>query len=420
MSTRLTTLPNGFRIASDQMDGLKSVAIGLYVLAGSSCERADQNGIAHFLEHMAFKGTKTRSALQISQEIENVGGSLNAYTSREKTAYVARVLTEDVPIAVDLLADITQNSAFAPEELELERNVILNEIRQHQDYPEDMVFEGLFRTVYPNQAFGRSVAGTTELVRSFNSGDLKGFTSQHYRANRMILSAAGGVDHDRLVTLVEKAFGGLPKQDGIMLDRRVYRSGEYRVRKRIEQVQFLLAFEAPPILHRDAAAAQIYAVIMGGGASSRLFSEAREARGLCYSVSAQCLLTADTGMLVIHAATGAKGLERLTDCCVAELRKSTSSITKEEVQRARTQIKVGILMAHEMPTFRVERMCDSIALHGRIRSIDHTIARFEAVAVSDVEKCAASMIRKQEPALALYGRVGRKPSRSSLAHSLKG
>ncbi len=418
MSTRVTTLPNGFRVVSNHMAGLKSAALGLHVLAGSRHERADQNGIAHFLEHMAFKGTTTRTAQQISQEIENVGGALNAYTSREKTAFVARVLAQDVSLAVRLLADITINSEFASNELELERNVILNEIRQYQDYPEEMVFEGLFRTVFPEQPFGRSILGSAQLVQHYESRHLRDFTGEHYRPDRMILSAAGAVSHDELVALARSLFGELKPFRGERPEPCTYHSGEYRNTKSVEQAQFVLAFEAPPILHRDEPVARIYALTMGGGASSRLFAEARERRGLCYSISAQCIQNMDTGMFVVHAATGCNDLERLAECCASELRKSTTGLTDQEVERARTQIKVGILMAYETPMFRVERMSELLAVHGELRSIDESIARFESVTLAEVKSFAASMLGSQVPTLALYGPIGSAPDRESITSNL--
>ncbi|MCY3674045.1 MAG: pitrilysin family protein, partial [Rhodobacteraceae bacterium] len=285
--TRLTTLSNGFRVATDHMPGLRSSALSIYVLAGSRNEREDQNGIAHFLEHMAFKGTKSRTAIQIAQSIEDVGGFINAYTSMDRTAYFIRVLEEDVSFGIELLSDILLNSVYSPGEIEKERNVILNEIRQYKDYPEDVIFEGLQKTIYPHQPLGRPILGSSELVGTYQRNNLVEFVNQFYSPQNMILAAAGAVDHDAIVVIAEQYFGHLemlPTEDFVQCN---YQNGEYREEKDIEQVQFVLACESPPIDHDLEAATNIYTRVLGGGSSSRLFVEAREKRGLCYSISAQ-------------------------------------------------------------------------------------------------------------------------------------
>ncbi|HET7410286.1 MAG TPA: pitrilysin family protein, partial [Paracoccaceae bacterium] len=271
MTVRVDTLPNGFRIATERMPGLASAAIGVWVEAGSRHERADQNGIAHFLEHMAFKGTGRRSALRIAEEIEDVGGHLNAYTSRERTAYYARVLEADVPLALDIIADILRNSALDQREIEVERGVILQEIGQALDTPDDIIFDWLQETAFPDQPIGRAILGPTERIRAFARDDIAGFIGAHYRPDRMILSAAGAVDHDELVRMAERLFGDMPGGPVPVEERARYAGGERRVEKPLEQAHFALAFEAPGYRDDDYHAAQIAAVALGGGMSSRLF-----------------------------------------------------------------------------------------------------------------------------------------------------
>jgi len=198
-TSRLTTLPNGFRIVTEAMPGLQSASIGVWVMAGGRHERAEQNGIAHFLEHMAFKGTARRSALQIAEEIEDVGGYINAYTSREMTAYYARVLEDDVALALDVIGDIVLNPVFDPKEIEVERHVILQEIGQAMDTPDDIIFDWLQEASYPDQAFGRTILGPVEKVAKFSRDNLTGFVAERYSPDQMILSAAGAVDHDEIV-----------------------------------------------------------------------------------------------------------------------------------------------------------------------------------------------------------------------------
>ncbi len=210
MTVQQHTLSNGFRIVTEQMPGLKSASIGIWVTAGGRHERADQNGIAHFLEHMAFKGTERRSALQIAEAIEDVGGYINAYTSREMTAYYARVLENDVPLALDVIADILLNPVFEQSEIEVERGVILQEIGQAHDTPDDVIFDWLQEEAYPDQALGRTILGMSDRVKTFGKADLSDFIGEHYGPDQMILSAAGAVNPDELLALAEKLFGHLP------------------------------------------------------------------------------------------------------------------------------------------------------------------------------------------------------------------
>ena len=415
----VTKLGNGFTVATDTMSDLKSVAIALYVRAGSRHEREDQNGIAHFLEHMAFKGTQRRSASDISRTIENVGGYLNAYTSRDRTAYTVRVLSGDIELAIELLSDIILNSRFAPEDIEMERKVILNEIHQYRDYPEDVVFEELQRMVYPDQPFGRPIIGTEELVRGYGRSDLRGFVGEHYRADRMILAAAGGVTNECLADMAEKYFGHMECSGGVVPKPSRFMGGEFRKNKRIEQTQFVLAFEAPALRGEMEIPALAYAMIMGGGSSSRLFVEAREKRGLCYSISTQFMPSVDTGMLIIHASTRRDDVRELAECCIDEIRKTADSLDDEEVTRARTQVRVGILMAYESPINRVERLGGMIANFGKVETIDETNRRFEAVTRDSIEHYIQDTIDNRDLSLALYGPIRGAPTRGSLQKRLR-
>ncbi|MEL7127817.1 MAG: pitrilysin family protein, partial [Pseudomonadota bacterium] len=259
MSTQTHRLPNGFRIVTENMPGLASASIGIWVGAGARHEMPDQNGIAHFLEHMAFKGTERRSALQIAEAIEDVGGYINAYTSREVTAYYARVLAADVPLAMDVLSDILLNPVFEQSEIEVERGVILQEIGQALDTPDDVIFDWLQEQAYPEQPLGRTILGPSERVSAFQRDDLARFTAQHYGPEQMILSAAGAIDHDAIVRLAETLFGHLTPRPVAVADTALFRGGEVRHEKPLEQAHFALAFESPG--YRDDAiyTAQIYA-----------------------------------------------------------------------------------------------------------------------------------------------------------------
>ncbi len=419
MNAQLSTLPNGFRIATDHMPGLKSAAIAIYVLAGSRHEREDQNGIAHFLEHMAFKGTRTRTAIEISQSIEDVGGFLNAYTSQDKTAYFVRVLEEDIPFAVELLADILLHSTYSSEEMDKERNVILNEIRQYMDYPEDVVFEGLQRTIYPNQPLGRPILGSLERVANYRRDDILGFVGQYYHPSNLILASAGAVEHDQMVNMAEKHFGHLVSAECPDYSPGQYHGGEFRKAKDIEQVQFVVAFESPPIDHEFDAATKVFARLLAGGSSSRLFAEIREKRGLCYGISSQVMAQKDTGLFVIHAITGQDEVVELTHCCMDEIARSLKDITESEVKRAVAQIKSGILMSFENPMPRVERMCYLLSNFGHFIPIEETIDKYQSVTVQDATDAAIDMIESQTPSIGLYGPIENAPTLDVLASRLK-
>ena len=306
MSLQQTTLPNGFRIVTEHMEGLASSAIGVWVNAGARHETPQQNGIAHFLEHMAFKGTATRSSLQIAEAIEDVGGYINAYTSREVTAYYARVLENDVALGLDVIADILRNPVLDPSEVEVERGVILQEIGQALDTPDDVIFDWLQEQAYPDQPIGRTILGPSERVSAFSRDDLQRFIADHYGPEQMILSAAGAVDHDRIVKLAESLFGDMPAKTLYQIDSARFGGGEYRQVKQLEQAHFALGFESPGYRSDDIYIAQIYASALGGGMSSRLFQEIRENRGLCYTIFAQAGAYADTGMTTIYAGTSAE------------------------------------------------------------------------------------------------------------------
>ncbi len=408
MTLRLTTLPNGFRIVTEHMPGLKSASAGVWVMAGGRHEKSAQNGIAHFLEHMAFKGTKRRSSLQIAEEIEDVGGYINAYTSREMTAYYARVLEKDVGLALDVIGDIVLNPAFDKKEIEVERHVILQEIGQALDTPDDIIFDWLQEVSYPDQAFGRTILGPTERVSAFTRPDLKAFVAQHYGPGQMILSAAGGVNHDEIVAQATEIFGGMKAKPATTFQPAAFKGAERREVKDLEQVHFAMAFDAPGYRHPDVYTAQVYSMTMGGGMSSRLFQKVREERGLCYSIFAQSGAYEDTGQITIYAGTSADEIGELTQITMDELKRAADDMSEAEVARARVQIKAGMLMGLESPSSRAERIARLLAIYGRVPDVDEAVARIDAVTVADVRRYAGEMAGA-DTALALYGPVSKAP-----------
>ena len=410
MSVNITTLSNGFRIVTEHMPSLESASLGIWVTAGGRHERPEQNGIAHFLEHMAFKGTKTRTALQIAEEIEDVGGYINAYTSREVTAYYARILAADCGLALDVISDILLNPVFDAKEIETERHVILQEIGQSLDTPDDIIFDWLQEKAYADQAMGRTILGPAERVQAFGRDDLAGFVDQHYGPDRLILSAAGAVDHDALVKQAEALFGHLDPHGNDEWEPAHFTGGETRHDKTLEQAHFALAFESPG--YRDPAfyTAQIYTTALGGGMSSRLFQEIREKRGLCYTIFAQSGAYADTGMTTIYAGTSGEEVGQLAEITIDEMKRAAQDMSEAEVNRARTQMKAGLLMGLESPSSRAERQARMLQIWGKVPPLENTVAKIDAVTTDDVLAFGEDMISSAKSAMALYGPVADAPS----------
>ncbi len=416
-TTRIHRLANGFRIVTEHMPGLKSASVGLWVGAGGRHERAAENGIAHFLEHMAFKGTARRSALQIAEEIEDVGGYINAYTSREMTAYYARCLSADVPRALDVISDIVLNPAFHDGDIETERHVILQEIGQANDTPDDIIFDWLHEAAYPGQAFGRTILGPEDRVGGFTAPDFRAFVSHHYGPDRMILSAAGGVDHDAIVKQAEAIFGGLSPVGLRVADPARFLTGERREVKDLEQAHFALNLEAPG--YRDPAVytAQIWSMAVGGGMSSRLFQKIREERGLCYSIYAQSAAYDDTGHVTIYAGTSGEEIGELAQLTIEELRRAADDMSEAEVARAKAQITAGMMMGLESPSSRAERNARLLSIWDRVPDLDEAVARIEAVNVAGVRDWGAQVLSAQT-ALAVYGPVEAAPGVEAIREAL--
>ncbi len=414
MTVRQDQLKNGFRIVSEHMPGLQSAAIGIWVTAGGRHERIEQNGIAHFLEHMAFKGTERRSALQIAEAIEDVGGYINAYTSREVTAYYARVLKDDVALAMDVIGDIVLNPIFDPREIEVERGVILQEIGQAYDTPDDVIFDWLQEQSYHDQPLGRTILGPSERVSAFSREDLSGFVSEHYGPEQMILSAAGAVDHDALMKMAQEMFGHLQPRKGLIPEAARFTGGEARQQRDLEQAHFALAFESPG--YRDDAiyTAQIYSTALGGGMSSRLFQEVRETRGLCYTIFAQTGAYADTGTTTIYAGTSADQVGELATITIDEMKRAADDMNPGEVARARAQMKAGMLMGLESPSNRAERLARLVQIWGDVPPLEETIAKIDAVSTGDVRAFAERLAINAPAALALYGPVSGAPTLAEL------
>ena len=379
MSVELTTLPNGLRVVTDRMDTVETASVGVWVGVGARHETVEVNGVSHLLEHMAFKGTRRRSARAIAEEIEGVGGHLNAYTSRENTAYYARVLSGDVPLAVDILADILQHSAFEPDELERERTVIVQEIGQVEDTPDDLIFDRFQEVAYPGQPLGRPVLGSEDRVRNMSRAAIAGYMRDNYTAPVMVLAAAGKVDHRDLVEMGERLFGELPKRNGPAFDPARYQGGEQLENRPLEQAHLVLGFDGVSYDDPDYYALMVATNVLGGGMSSRLFQEIRERRGLVYSIYAYSGSYLDGGLFGVYAGTGEDNLEELVPAVCDEIVKLGDGASDAEIARTRAQIKSGILMGLESTSARVERLGQHTLTYGAPLPIEQVVAKIEAV-----------------------------------------
>jgi predicted Zn-dependent peptidase len=407
MNARVTTLPNGLRVVTEAMPSVETASIGVWVDVGARDEAPEINGVSHMLEHMAFKGTERRSAQEIAEEIEAVGGHLNAYTSREQTAYYVKVMKEDIPLAVDILADILQHSIFDPEELGREQQVILQEIAQAHDTPDDIIFDYFQEIAYPGQPMGRSILGPPEVVESFGREALAGYMAAHYAAARMVAVAAGKLDHDALVELVERAFDSLPAERPLARSPARYGGGEARKSRDLEQLHLILGFDGVSFDDPDFPAMQLFSTLLGGGMSSRLFQEIREKRGLAYSVFSFASSYTDGGTFGVYAGTAPEEVDELMPVMADEMMKTCAAITEPELARARAQLKSGLMMSLESTSARIERLGRHMLIFGRPLGIAEMVERIEAVTPARIVALARRTFTGAKPSLTALGPLGR-------------
>ena len=420
MGVEVSRLSNGLTVATETLPHIESVALGVWVKSGARNERDDEHGMAHLLEHMAFKGTGSRSAWKIASEIEDVGGEINAATSVETTSFYARVLKEDVPLAVDLLADILTDSVFDPDELEREQNVILQEIGAAHDTPDDIVFDRFTETAFRHQTLGRSILGTPETVKSFTSKQLHNFLQRQYGAERMVVVAAGAVKHDDFVRMVESKFGTFrEKASSDIPQLATYVGGDFREQRDLMDAQIVLGFEGRAYHVRDFYASQVLSMILGGGMSSRLFQEVREKRGLCYSVYAFHWGFSDTGVFGVHAATGHGDIAELVPVIIEELQRTGRHIGQDELNRARAQYRAGLMMSHESAASRASQIARQLLLFGRPISTEELVDRLSKLTVDRITDLSSRLFSTR-PTVAAVGPVGSLPAFETINDALTG
>ncbi|QDH15695.1 insulinase family protein [Oecophyllibacter saccharovorans] len=398
-----TLLDNGLEIVTERMEQVETVSFGAYVAAGTRHEEASSNGVAHFLEHMAFKGTHRRSAARIAEEIENVGASINAYTARENTAYYAKLLKEDLALGIDIIGDILTHSTFDPEELQRERGVILQEIGQANDTPDDVIFDHFQERAYPDQPMGRPILGPDTLITAMERDTLMNYMGGHYSTRNTVIAAAGKLDHDEVVRLVEQHFSDLPDHAPPKPEPARYAGGQFKETRALDQLHFLLGFEGPGLHEPSRYALMVLSTLLGGGMSSRLFQEIREKRGLVYSVYSFASSFADSGLFGIYAGTGPDQLGELVPVLLDELRRLQDGISPEELARARAQLKASLLMSQESTGSRCAQLARQVQVHGQVIPASETIAMIDAVREEEILAMAARLF-SSTPTLATIGR----------------
>ncbi len=389
----VTKLANGLTVASITMPGVETVSLGIWVGAGSRSEMAAEHGVAHFLEHMAFKGTARRSARDIAEEIEAVGGDLNAATGVDSTAYYARVLPDDFPLALDILSDILLAPQFDAGELERERGVILQEIAASLDSPEDTVFDLAQEAAYPDQPLGRPILGTMQSIGTFARNDLSRYLGAHYHAPNMVLAAAGAIDHADLLQAAESCLAGLDANPAPLPENAHYGGGIRHSERYFEQTHLVLGFEAPPLHDPQYFQMQMLAGALGGGMSSRLFQEVREKRGLCYSVYSFAHSLADTGTFTVYAATGPELSDELFAVIRDEIRRAADhGFHPDELARVKAQAKMGLFASLESSAARAEQLARHILLFGRPLTMEELLEKVEAVTEEDLRHQATRLL----------------------------
>ena len=419
MSVEVTRLPSGLTVVTDSMPHLQTSTLGVWVGSGSRDELPDEHGISHLLEHMAFKGTKRRSARQIAEEIEAVGGDINAATSFETTAYYASVLKTDVPLALDVLSDILSNPTFDPAELKREQNVIVQEIGATEDNPDDLVFDYLQTCAFPDQPIGRPILGTAETVCSFRDQNLRTYLGRNYRGPDMVVAATGAIEHATVVAEVEQRFGHFNGPAAPVPQAARFGGGVKLEARDLEQVHIALAVEGLPQRDPNYFALQVFTIVLGGGMSSRLFQEVRENRGLCYTISAFHAPYSDTGMFGIYAGTDSADVQELMRVVVDETAAASGNITEAEVNRAKAQIKVGLLMALESSGARARQLAGQILTYGRVLPIEEMVARVDGVTVESTRAAGASLLARARPAIAALGPSKGLEGAANIVESLK-
>jgi predicted Zn-dependent peptidase len=418
MSVEITRLHSGLSVVTDRMPHLETASLGVWIGSGSRNEKPDEHGISHLLEHMAFKGTRRRTARQIAETIEAVGGDLNAATSVESTGYFARVLKADVLLALDVLSDILSEPTFDADELRREQSVIVQEIGATEDAPDDLVFDRLQETAFPQQPVGRSILGTRETVRSFTPSRLRNYLTRNYRAPGMVVAAAGAVEHQAIVAEVDKRLAGFKGPAAPEPEPAHFRGGTRVETRELEQVHIAMALQGVPVRDEQLYSLQVFTSVLGGGMSSRLFQEVRETRGLCYAIHAFHMPFSDTGLFALYAGTDETDAPELMRVVIDQISNATETLNDTEVSRAKAQMKAGLLMALESSEARVGQLARQMLAYGRPIPLEEIVTKVDAVTIESARAAGRALIGRAKPAIAALGPGSGLASTAAIAESL--
>ncbi len=405
---RRTVLPNGLIVLTERMDHLRSVAMGVWVKSGSRCESAEINGISHFVEHMLFKGTRSRSALHIAREMDSIGGNLDAFTGKETICFNVKSLADHVPIALDVLADLVLNPVFASTEIERERGVILEEIKIDEDNPDVLVHELFTQNFWKDHPLGKPILGTTKTVGRLDQQKLVDYHTGRFRGGNMVFSAAGNLEHDQFVQAVTEKFNALPPGEAMHEFQTPQASARILLqnKKALEQVQLCMGVPAPPITDDNRYATLILNTVLGSGMSSRLFQTIREERGMAYAIYSDLSPYSDTGSLCVYAGTSVGKALEVIDLVLAEFRNLKEVLlSDEELTRAKDQLKGNILMGLESSNSRMANLARQEMYFHQFFTAEEVIARIEAVDAAQIQAMAQRLFVPDRIAVTLLGRL---------------
>jgi len=408
-SIQSTQLDNGLTIISEKMPYVRSVSLGIWIRSGSRLESAEQNGISHFIEHMLFKGTERRSARDIAAETDAIGGHMDAFTSRECACYHVKVLDEHLPMAMDVLADLTTSPLFDPNDIEKERGVILEEIKMVEDTPDDLIFEEFLAAFWPNHPLGRSILGTEQTINSFDCEQIWDYYRRVYVPANMLITAAGNLEHSRLVEMAAEYFGHLPSANGLVPGEKPTTAAPILLRHKpeLEQAHLVIGFPCPSLISEERFACNILNVILGGGMSSRLFQTIREEHALAYAVSSGINASVDAGCFSVYAATSPEQLREVIALTMAELKNiKNNPVSSAELKRAKDQLKASIMLNLESTGSRMHHLAQQEIFFRKRFTLDEIKEKIDAVTAEDVERLANDILKSERAALIVLGNIG--------------
>jgi predicted Zn-dependent peptidase len=417
-SIKKCVLSNGLTVLTERMEHIRSVAIGIWVKTGSRHEEAEVNGISHFVEHMVFKGTKSRSALDIARQMDSIGGNMDAFTGKETICFNAKVLDEHLRVAVDVLSDVVLNPRFEPKDITREKGVILEEIKMDEDNPDYLVHEIFTQSFFNGHSLGKPILGTNETVRGLDHASVLDFYAERFAPGNLVISAAGSLEHDEFVRLVKDRFESLTPSTKKVTDVAPVTAAKIvtRNKKSLEQVQICLGVPSPHISHEARYVSYIMSTLLGGGMSSRLFQNIREEKGLVYSIYSDLNPYRDTGCMCVYAGTSAESAPKVVSEIMSEFRNlKNEKISDDELRRVKDQLKGNLMLSLESSTARMSNLARQEMYFDRFFDLDEIIERVESVSSDDIHDLANEMLQPDKVAVTILGNLdGMKLTREAI------